>query len=91
MNTELDTSVPTSGRSECLLRDDSQDKVVHKPMPPLERTRVKRLETSEEISRALHLAPARTNRTMQGMVVALGTLVIVCIVLAAVVWWRLLT
>jgi hypothetical protein len=91
MNTELETSVPTSGRSECLSRDDSQNKVVHKPMPPLERTRVKRLETSEEIGRALCLTPAPTKRTLPSMVVALGALVIVCIALAAVVWWRLLT
>ena len=71
--------------------DDSQENVVHKPMPPLERTRVKRLETPEEIARALRLAPPRKNSALQSMVVALEVLVIVCIVLAAIVWWRLLT
>jgi len=91
MNTELETTMPASARSECSMRGDSQDKVVHKPMPPLERPCVKRLETSDEIARALHLAPPRTNRALQGMVVALGVLVMVCIFLSAIVWWRLLT
>lgn len=71
--------------------DNSQDNVVHKPMPPLERTRVTRLKTPEEIARALRLAPPPKNNALQSMVVGLEVLVIVCIVLAAIVWWRLLT
>lgn len=70
--------------------DNSLGNVVHKPMPPLERTRVTRLKTPEEIARAPHLAPPRKNRALQSMVVALEVLVIVCIVLAVIVWWRLL-
>ena len=71
--------------------DDSQENVVRKPMPPLERACAKRLETPEEIARALRLAPPRKNSALQSMVVALEVSVIVCIVLAAIVWWRLLT
>jgi len=60
-------------------------------IPPSNPTGVKRLQTSRDIERALHIAPTRSDRTLRRVVVVLVALVVMCLVLAAVVWWRLLT
>lgn len=64
---------------------------MHKPMPPLEWQPVSRLETPEEIARVVRRVQPRKNSVLQSMFVGLEVLVISCILLAAIVWWRLLT
>lgn len=92
MNTEELTAPATSrARTESAMYDASLDKVVHRPMPPLERTRFVRLETSAEIAQALHIDAMPSNRTSRRVVVAISALVLTCLVMAAIVWWRLLT
>lgn len=91
MKTEIKTHVPQDAQSECWTCDSSSVEIAREPTPSLNRTRVKRLERSEEIARALHLAPTRSERTLRRVVVVFVALVVMCLVMAAIVWWRLLT
>ena len=54
-------------------------------------TTLRRLESSEDIERALHISSDRVQRQIRWFGLVLAGLVSMSIVLAAVVWWRLLT
>ena len=54
-------------------------------------TTLRRLESSEDIERALHISSDRMQRQIRWFGLVLAGLVSMSIVLAAVVWWRLLT
>ena len=60
-------------------------------IPPTDTARLKRLEEPEDIARALRLAPTRPDGTLRPVVAVLVALVAMCLVMAAVVWWQLLT
>jgi hypothetical protein len=74
-------------RSTC---EWAPDDVVRRTMPSATRSRPKRLETQEEIERALRIAPTCSTRIHCDSIV-LVALVLVCLVMAVIVWWRLLT
>ena len=91
MNAESKTYVAQNTRPQCSTSDGSSNDIICDAMPPSNPTRVKRLTTSDDIERALHIAPTRPDGTLRFAVVALGALVGMCLVMAAIVWWRLLT
>ena len=66
MNTEGKKHVAEDARPQCSTCDGSSNDV--DAMPPSNPTRVKRLETSEDIERALHIAPTRSDRTLHRVV-----------------------
>ena len=91
MNADSKTCVAQDARPQCSPCDGASNDISCDSMPPSNPTRVKRLTTSDEIERALHIAPTRPDGTLRLAVVALGALVGMCLVMAAIVWWRLLT
>ena len=54
-------------------------------------TTLRRLESSEDIGRALHISSDRGQRQIRWFGLMLAGLVSISLVLAVVVWWRLLT
>ena len=56
-----------------------------------DRTTLRRLESSEDIERALHISSDRGQRQIRWLRLMLAGLVSMSLVLAVVVWWRLLT
>ena len=54
-------------------------------------TALRQLEMSEEIERALHISSEGAQRQIRWFHLVLAGLVSMTLVLAAVVWWRLLT
>lgn len=91
MNTENKTHVVTDAEPQRSTCEGASDDVVRRPMPSRNGARPKRLETQDEIERALHIASTRYSRTSHRVVVVLVALVVICLVMAAIVWWRLLT
>jgi len=87
MSTESTKHVAQDARPQCSMSKD----IDRDATPPSNPTRAKRLETSEDIERALRIAPTRSDRTLRRVVVVLVALVVMCLVMAAIVWWRLLT
>ena len=91
MNADSKTYVAQDARPQCSTCDGASNDIICDAMPPSNPTRVKRLTTSDDIERALHIAPTRPDGTLRFAVVTLGALVGMCLVMAAIVWWRLLT
>ena len=91
MNTESKNYVAKDVRPRGSTCDGSSNDTVRDAMPPSSARQVKQLETSEDIERALHIASSRSDGTLRSAVVVLVALVVVCLVMAAIVWWRLLT
>jgi hypothetical protein len=88
MNTERRSCVTHDARSTC---DVLSGNIPGDAIPPTNTTRLKRFETPEDIARALRVAPTRSDWTLRRVVAVLMALVGMCLVMAAVVWWRLLT
>ena len=63
----------------------------HGDAPPRDPTTFRRLELHEEIERALHIRSAHDQYRVRWFPLLLAVLVCMTLVLAAVVWWRLLT
>ena len=76
---------------KCSTCDGSSNDIICDAVPPSNSTRVKRLTTSDEIERALRIAPSQPDGNLHSAVVVLGALAGMCLVMAAIVWWRLLT
>ncbi len=91
MNAKSKTYVAQDARPQCSTRDGSANDIICDALPPSNLTRVTRLTTTDDIERVLHIAPTRPDGTSRFAVVALGALVGICLVMAAIVWWRLLT
>ena len=59
-------------------------------MQPLSKKQAKKPEMLDDIERPLHNVPAIYDKALHRMAVVLAALVLMCLVLAAIVWWRLL-
>jgi hypothetical protein len=90
MNTEKRSCVTHDARSAC---DVLSGNIPGDAIPPTKSRRLKRLETPEDVARALRVASTRFDfdRPSSRVFAVLVALVVMCLVMAAVVWWRLLT
>lgn len=64
--------------------------VLTKAMPSLSEKRAQQLELLDDIERPLHNVPPIYDKALHRMAVVLAALVLMCLVLAAIAWWRLL-
>jgi hypothetical protein len=71
--------------------EESSHEVVHDAMPPSSAPPAQQIESPENIRRTLRFAPTHVERTLQRVAVVLAALVVMCLVMAAIVWWRLLS
>lgn len=91
MTAEIKANLPPDAQPQSSPCDRSSDDFIRDPVPPSNPTRAKRVESSEDIERALHIAPTRRDRSLHRVVVVLVALVVMCLMMTAIVWWRLLT
>ena len=75
----------------CLDLDETAKTKPCSPMPRNKLTIRRLLRSSEEIRRALHIGADRVQFRTRWFRIALAGLVSMCLVLAAIVWWQLLT
>jgi hypothetical protein len=91
MNTESSSYMTHDARPQGSTCDGSSGDIAGDAIRPANTTRGKPLETPENIARAVHLAPTRSHRALHRVAAVLVALVVMCLVMAAIVWWRLLT
>ena len=88
LNTERRGCVTDEARSTCAVLSGN---IPGDTITPTNTARFRRLETPEDIARALRVASTRSDGTSRRVVAVLVALVVMCLVMAAIVWWRLLT
>ena len=87
LNTERKSCVTDDARSTCAVLSGN---ISGDATPPANTPRLQRLTAHGDIARALHVTPMRSEWTSRHAVAVLVALVVMCLVMAAVVWWRLL-
>jgi hypothetical protein len=88
VTTESKTRVAEDARPQCSTRDaSSSDTAI---TPPANAAQVQR-GVSEDSERAVQVAPTRCDLAQRRAVAVLAALVVMCLVMAVIVWWRLLT
>ena len=91
MNTAMKAKAEISDRPTCLELNGTAKASQCGCTSRSNRTTLRRLESSEEIERALHISSNRVQRHIRWCHLVIAGLVSMSLVLAAVVWWRLLT
>ncbi len=88
LNTDTGICLPHDHRSA---GNGSSGSMPDRTIPRPSTTPLRRLETSEDIARSLRVALTRSDSASGHAFTVLVALVAMCFLLAAFVWWRLLT
>ena len=91
MNIAMKAKAENTDRPTCLELNGTAKAGQCGCTPQSNLTTLRRLESSEDIERALHISSDRVQRQIRWFGLVLAGLVSMSLVLAAVVWWQLLT